>query len=269
MLGISISSIEISIYLIIIAGSLLYFGKLIGDVKVERYDKISYYIEGLIFSSIFVFIPLILALYLFSHNIVFNSYIAIPIQFVVLCFISRNIKVQKVLRRYGLLEEFKKRLRIMLEKFKDKNSIKAWAIKKEDWFKNIDYIELNVKRLYEFLTKIFENKFLLFFISFTTIWITISTINRSILVMAISSLFTFFILSMIAISYSFATAYYPYAKIYLKNDKVIDGKLLKFGNFIYLIKDDKKIFINSSEIVFIEENLFKNELKTKEDKKVT
>ena len=64
-------------------------------------------------------------------------------------------------------------------------------------------------------------------------------------------------LTMIAFAYGFRSAYYPPAKLTLNDGTVICGKILKFGEFIYLIDGDKKIFVNSNSVKIIEESIFK------------
>jgi len=38
---------------------------------------------------------------------------------------------------------------------------------------------------------------------------------------------------------------------------IIEGKILKFGEYVHVLKDDKKIFINQDKINFVEESKFK------------
>ena len=47
------------------------------------------------------------------------------------------------------------------------------------------------------------------------------------------------------------------AKVYLVDEKIIEGKIVKFGDYVYLVKDDKKFFINQDKITYVEESLFK------------
>ena len=62
---------------------------------------------------------------------------------------------------------------------------------------------------------------------------------------------------MIAIAYGTATAYHPPSKIHLNDGKKYDGKIIKFGEFIYLVKKDKKYFINKDQVKVIEQDMMK------------
>jgi len=58
-------------------------------------------------------------------------------------------------------------------------------------------------------------------------------------------------------AYGYRNARYPLAKIYLDDGKEIEGKILKFGDFIYVLEGDKKTFVNMDKVKYIEESLFK------------
>ena len=55
-------------------------------------------------------------------------------------------------------------------------------------------------------------------------------------------------------------------QIVLENGDKISGKVLKFGDFIYILKEkeQKKLFVNKDKIVYVEESLLKEETKEKE-----
>jgi hypothetical protein len=69
---------------------------------------------------------------------------------------------------------------------------------------------------------------------------------------------TLFSLSFIALIHGYSNAYYPPAKLYLKDDQIVKGRLIKFDDFIYLINNDEKIFINKNNVVMIKENILKD-----------
>ena len=62
---------------------------------------------------------------------------------------------------------------------------------------------------------------------------------------------------MVALAYGFGSAYYPPGKIYMADGSVIEGKILKFGEYVCVLKEDKKIFINNDKINYVEESKFK------------
>ncbi len=59
----------------------------------------------------------------------------------------------------------------------------------------------------------------------------------------------------IVFSVGHSEAYYHTARIYLKNGEIIKGTILKFGNYVSLLADDKKylVLINRDDISYIEE----------------
>ena len=65
---------------------------------------------------------------------------------------------------------------------------------------------------------------------------------------------------MVALAYGFGNAYYPLGKIYMVDGSIIEGKILKFGEYVSVLKDDKKIFINNDKINYIEESKFKEKV---------
>lgn len=75
---------------------------------------------------------------------------------------------------------------------------------------------------------------------------------------AVSILLLVFVnFSLLAFAHGYTKSHYPLATITLENNKKISGKILKFGEYVYLLKKDepKKIFINKDKIVSIEEYL--------------
>lgn len=62
-----------------------------------------------------------------------------------------------------------------------------------------------------------------------------------------------------------SNAYYPPSKIVLTNEKIIQDKILKFGELIQSINKDKKYLINKDQVVLIEQDVMK--VKTKIIKK--
>jgi hypothetical protein len=252
---------DLSIYIILGGATLLYFGKIIGDTKVEKYDKLSYYIEGLWFSSLYVFLPAIFSIYVIDNLFKVPTLCSVIIQMIVLGCLSWITVAHDLFRRYGLIEVFKKKLREEINKLSEKSIIK-WAIKKEKWFKSkfgMDYVELNLLTFYTIPIKYLGNRNLLFILSFITIFSLFSVCSNEInlLILSLSLVLTILSLTLIALAYGFSNAFYPPVKLYLDNGKVIKGIALKFGEFIYLIDKDKKIFINSSKVVRIEESLWK------------
>jgi len=122
----------------------------------------------------------------------------------------------------------------------------------------LDYTEFSVLTGYEIPIKIFGNKRVLLFFSFLTILSNFQIYTYDKQLKFLGSVFlTFFILTLIAMAYGYRNARYPLAKIYLDDGKEIEGKILKFGDFIYVLEGDKKTFVNMDKVKYIEESLFK------------
>lgn len=237
-------SLDISIFVILIGASFLYFGEIIGSTKVEKYGKSGHYLEGLFFFAINLYIPTLFAYYISSKNLfIISSFVLIVIQVVIFFFLYWNLLANEI-KRYELLD--------IIEKEIEHNSFIA-RIKGN----------LNVKELIEITfhkipVKIFGNKLILMFFSFLTIISNIQLYEYGdILILGISLLLAFIILTIIALAYGFGTAHHPLGKICMDDGNIIEGKILKFGEFVQVLKDDKKIFINQDKINFFEESKFK------------
>lgn len=63
-----LASLDISILIILFGALLLYFGRIIGETKVEKYDQLGYYEEGLLFSAVFIYIPSLIAYYIYFKS---------------------------------------------------------------------------------------------------------------------------------------------------------------------------------------------------------
>jgi hypothetical protein len=254
------SSIDVSVYIILFGALILYFGKVIGDVKVESYGRLGYSIEGVFFFFMYNFLPFIFAYYVKEmFNLPF--WILLSIQIFIIFALFLNFMANEF-RRHGLLENFKSRVEDKVNKTKKRESFLGCLIKsKESLVKTqfgLSYTELGILAYYTIPIKIFGNKMTLFMFSFLAILPNFYWFKSEVsLPFGISIVFTFIILTMIASAYGFGNAYYPPAKIYMDNGEIIEGKILKFGDFIYLLKRDKKIFINKDKINHVEESLFK------------
>jgi hypothetical protein len=248
----NLMSLDLSIFIVLFGALFLYFGKIIGDTKVEKYEKLGYYIEGLIFSSVFVFIPFIFAYYLkdvFRISSLNLFFIQIPI----LGCLTWNIFTHEYLRRHGLLGELKKAAEQKLNQIKEQNSIMGKVANREGWIMSgVESVYYNIP------IKLFGNKYILLLFSFETMLSNFRLFESTELIFfGVSLLFTFLILTMVALAYGYNNADYPYAKIYLGDDKIIEGKIVKFGDYVYLVKDDKMFFVNQDKITYVEKSLFK------------
>lgn len=241
--------------------AILYFGKVIGDVKVESYDKLSYYIEGLLFTSIYVFLPYIISLFVIDNLFTFPHLWAIIFQSVILGILSYTTKLHNLFKMLDLSEYLGEKLKEKLNESKKGKGITKWVSLKEPWFESIfgiNYINLNLI-VFNKLLEIFYNKNVLFLLSTITLISLLSVVsNNNLILFSFSLIVTLLTLTLVAIMYSAGSAYYPSAKVYLSDGKVVEGRIIKFGEFIYLVKNNEKLFLNKSYVKYVKESIFKN-----------
>lgn len=254
---------QISLVVVLFGALILYFGKLIADTKVERYDKLSYYIEGLFFFIVYVTMPVIFVFFI-KGFIIFPVWLCFLIQLIILGCLSWNLKANEYLWKHSLIDEVEKRFKKNIEELKISNTTKGKLINKyEPLLKKrfeMDYVKFCLIICYKIPRQYFGNQYILFTFSFLSVLSSLSLFeNENILFLLISILILFFILSLIALAHGFRTAIYPQAKIYYENGETTEGKVLKFGDYVYLLKGNKKIFVNKDKIKYIEENLFKED----------
>jgi hypothetical protein len=119
--------------------------------------------------------------------------------------------------------------------------------------------KLNTLFIYDFPGVIAKSILLLFLLSLLNFASTsyIFTHNSGdLLVLSLSLLFTAFSLSLIAAMYGYSRAVYQSSNVSLDDGSTIKGKLMKYSDdYIYLVKNNKKIFINRDRIKKIEQSL--------------
>lgn len=179
------------------------------------------------------------------------------IQIVLLICLSWNLISNEYFIKYELLNDPKllKKADEKYEHIKMEDSFIGRIIKKNE---SVDIIKLFDLFYYKIPIKIIGSKLLLFIFSFITIILNLQLYKSSdLLIFGFSLLLAFFILTMVALAYGYGNAYYPIGKILMVDGTIIQGKILKFGEYISVLKDDKKIFINKEKITYIEESKFK------------
>lgn len=245
------------------AAIIIYFGKIISDTKVEKYDKIGFYIEGMFFTVKYIFIPSILAYFIISSfSISFSIFLLFLVQILVGTFLSWNL-VAYIFRRFELRNKFKKDAKEKLSKIKESKSTLGKLL--EGFWKKADYPELVTYVWLDIPIKWFGKHSMLFVFSFLTVFSTSYLfIYGDVLNFVSSLIFNFYILTSISLSYGFSKAYYPPAEILLEDGTKINGKILKFGDFIYILKENEKFFVNSNKVKLVRESKFKeNKLNNK------
>jgi hypothetical protein len=243
-----LTSQDISIFIVIIGALFLYFGGIVGETKVEKYDKFGYYRNGLFFSLVYIYFPFLLAYIIYIKNLfTISPLVSVFVQVVIFFCLTFTIMAYES-KRYELLDFVKKKAEQELVQLKEQNLLNV------NISRSLDY---GMNAIYEIPIKLFGNKITLFIFSFLTILSNLCLYKLEGLLFLMSVVFAFLILTMVALAYGFGDAYYPPGKIYMVDGSVIEGKILKFGEYVCVLKDDKKIFINSDKINYVEESKFK------------
>jgi len=255
---------NLSLVIIVVAALLYYFGKLIGDVKVEKHEKTDYYIQGLFFTLLCIALPFVLVLFFTQYlNLHIPAWLQL-LQIPTLYFLCLSACANQLVKKYGALS--KKLLQRTLERQKSTQQLAATL--KE---KNLTKLPLPLT-LYKLLikvSKISENYYVLFLFSLIIVWSYYSCISFE-YILSPSAIFlsisTFLNLTFLAINFGYANVYYPPARITLENGNEINGKILKFGEFVHLIKEneEKQLLINKDKIVYVEESLWKEKTESEE-----
>lgn len=260
----SLTGMDIPIIFAVIGAIFLYFGVLIADTRVERYDKVTNYIFGMFFSAVFVFIPLLTAYYVRDWYVMHPFWLLV-IQIIILICLSLNLHVNLHFKKHGLFGEFKKRFKEEIQKIRKSDTLKGKLIKEQTKKRKgfSDELSMDIFKAGIF----FESNVILLIFSFLTLLSTFHSFESgNILVFGISMVFSIFNLTLIAFAFGFKGAYYPPAKIFLDDGNTISCRIIKFSDMIYCIKDKKKFFINKDKIRYIEESLLKEDFSVKDKK---
>lgn len=261
---------NISLVIVAVAALLYYFGKIIGDVKVEKYSKTDYYIEGLFFSLIFIALPFVAVLLLTQYaNLYIPFLLSLFLQVIILGCLWLSAFAHEFLGRHGGLSRFKKLSKEKIEQLKKEYRIFTVIEDKAKTTAKKDLAEFPLLTFYEIPTRLFGNKNVLILFSFIILWSSYSSISPETVLLPTTiflSILAFLNLTFLALTFGYASAYYPPARIILANGNEISGKVMKFGEFVYILKEkeEKKLFINKDKIVYVEESLWKE--KTEDDK---
>ena len=157
---------------------------------------------------------------------------------------------------------FQEKYREKLEEIKKDNTLLGNIIAVYETMKNNKDPVSTFSSILETNRKISSNYIFLMLVSTISIFSLYRAISEnSLIFIIVTSVLGFFIFTMIALVYGFSTAYYPPTVVYLRDGEILRGKLLKFGDFVYLLDKDRKIkiFVNKEEIKYLEESLFKNQ----------
>ena len=251
--------------LLAIAGALiLYFGKVIADTKVEHYEKTNIYIAGLFFTLVYIFLPFVFAYQLYKELTIPLFIFYLPI-LLIYSFLLTDTYINEYFVKLDVRDRYKKKYREKLESIKKSGSKAGKLVNSSESFfskkTGEDYTNLPIDAL-KTVKKLVENKYLLMVFSFIFILFLLYAIkegNQSVII--ISIIITFFGLTMVAIAFGYKDVYYPRAKISLDSGEFIEGKIIKFGDYLFVMDGDIKRFINRDKIKTVEFSKYK----TKED----
>ena len=256
-------SLDISIILLCLSALILYFGKLIADTRVEKYDRFSLYITGLTFS-----IPNLLAPFLVSYILIkeisFNFLFLFPIELILIGSLSLNNLYNQYFFRFGWTEELQKTMNEKFEKIKGEKSKRSSLIKKYEPIieenLGLDYVGFYLK-IFKASKYIFQRSYVVFICGcIFTITLLEAFSKGDFITIFIVGITSFYGFTSLAISNGFDKAFYPEAIIVLKDEEELTGRIQKFGDFIYILNDDKeqKLFINKDSIKYIIESKSKS-----------
>jgi len=246
-----------SAIIVVITATLLYFGKIIADTKVEKFEKTDLLINGLFFTLLFLMFPIALNIFFLQKNWIINIqlWIIVLFQLVLMSIYSRQYNSYKTIRKFNLESEYDSRFDKKITEIKENKPVIAKMInQKQDLLKQ----SLN---LFDLIFRFFENQKVLLILSTAIFYSIMITIRYNLDILSITSIaiLSFVNLSLIAIAYGTSTAYNPFSKITLIDGKSISGKTIKFGEFVYIVKGKKKYFINKDQIKTIEQNVMKTD----------
>ncbi len=217
----------LSLAVLIFGAMLLYFGKIIQDIQVDSADKYQYYFKGLLFSSVHVIIPLTIsfgAYYELSKRITISTSEAFVSYVVIIPIIFLLITLYQVYR----LDQMRKR----------GESINSTP--DEHHYMIIPWL----------LFASCINSFVTIYCYFSFIE-SESTLAFEYLILTIIALI--FLLTLLAMIFSFYNVYYPLVRIHLDNFSIIECRMIRYDDTIQIVINNRLSRINREKVQFIEE----------------
>jgi sRNA-binding regulator protein Hfq len=222
---------------ILISAVIYYFGVRWGETKVEEYSVASHYFAGILFVIRYLLMPLFIIL-IIKYSI--ETYVS---NFSDLSIIElKTYSLQAfVLYLLILVVEYiiHKIVHFSRNRFVEKR-------KSRDEFEAFEYPKINK----------YGQLLLLYFIPLlvTTIVYVFYELNVPFVIIIPSFIIAFLTFTNLAFCAGYCNTHYPEAVLYLKNGMVIDGIILKKGNYTYVLTKNKEYIINKDEIRYIEVN---------------
>ena len=127
-----------SAIIVVITATLLYFGKIIADTKVEKFEKTDLLINGLFFTLLFLMFPIALNIFFLQKNWIINIqlWIIVLFQLVLMSIYSRQYNSYKTIRKFNLESEYDSRFDKKITEIKENKPVIAKMInQKQDLLK--------------------------------------------------------------------------------------------------------------------------------------
>lgn len=196
----------------IIAALFYYFGRIINIVEVQQQQTVDYYIKGMLFSIIYIAMPVVMTFTLLQ---------SIPLKLV---FWQSSVLETVVGLLLYLLHNYLYKHRPLITTNK--------LIKILQHYPHILFIlsTITILSVYAYVTpeNIFQSNTIILFIG------------------------AFAILTLLASTLGYLITNYPQVKIVLEDKSEINGIILKFGNYVILQHEGSKLLINKDRIISIE-----------------
>jgi len=255
--GLSVA-IDLSGVVLLLGAMVFYFGKLIGDVQVERYDKRSYQVQGAMFIFNFILLPsLVLAgVHHYMYQVlawdISGTTIFVSLLFISAIYAGQNT-LNKLLLRYDIHTEnrYTRKWESQLENVQETTGRDISGIFESkfnttprQWF----------TQTARFGRNLFEAKKMRFFSALTILLLLYHglTVGGGFAI-ATASL-AFIGLSGIAFATGYEQAHYPTAIIRTEDGREIKGKILSFDDYLTVWTDDDKRQIKKEHIADIIES---------------
>ena len=202
--------------------TLIYFGRLVSEHKIEKYEKnIDLARAGIFFVLLCLVFPAVLVFYYHQQwqnfsIVAWTVYLVIHIVIAVIC--SHYIEYVKN-KKLGLQKDYNK-------------------------YKIIDSL----------FNKAFEKYVIFLCLLSVLIFLTIAIalISPDLIQITTVLIFSFVNLSIIAAAFGISNANYSNSIITLSDGKELKGTLVKFGDFIHLVVKGKDYFINKDQVKLVE-----------------
>lgn len=249
------SSIDLAIFIPLIGIALYYFGKMVSASQVQiNLNEYQTYCNGLFFCVGYVIIPIVIIYYIKDFLPMFSGFYGILpfiIHVTVYDLLYRNIYANEFLKRYGLLDFHMKKYMEKMNQIQKIDFIKQYT-------QDIDNYKMGRKIVYDIPLKIGKPQFL-FILSLFTFSSLYAHYLLGLPFFILSLIFSFVNITFIAIIFGFNNIEYPMVKLYIEGkNEPIEAKMIETRDFIFLLKEKTKIFVNKNKVVYFEENLLKN-----------